>query len=264
MLIKVISLPRSTDRRDNFKRNNPNLDYEFFDAVDGRSLTESEIQQSKIFDPTLTYSPGAYGCAMSHMKLWGECVANGESIVIAEDDAIFRNDFSAIHDDIVNSLPKNWDFVLWGWNFDFWLQMDLMPEIASTAIRFDQEELRKNIKNFQLSRKPSSAFRLKKVWGIPAYTISPTGASKFLELCTPLRPLEIPFNFTTDRLGNTGIDSQMNLIYPETLSYVAFPPVVATPNLHSASTIQTEKTSMKKSWLSKQAKKIRTLYKPQT
>jgi GR25 family glycosyltransferase involved in LPS biosynthesis len=268
MLIKVISLSRSVDRRKNFTKNNSHLDYEFFDAIDGRSLTDSTIEQSGMFESGLNYSPGAYGCAMSHMKLWDECLTEGAPLLIAEDDAIFRHDFQNAHDRLMKMLPDDWDFILWGWNFDAWLQLDLMPDIASTAIKFDQEDLRKNLTAFQQSTERPRAFRLKKAWGLPAYTVSPKGARKFRSSCTPLRSVQIPFDFSPDSLGNTGIDCQINLIYPETLSYAAFPPLVATPNLHSISTIQIQaqiqaKTQRQKSWLSRQARKIKNLYRPQ-
>jgi len=42
------------------------------------------------------------------------------------------------------------------------------------------------------------------------------------------------------KIPNTGIDIPMNRFYPETRSYVAFPPLVATKSERTISTVQAQ------------------------
>jgi glycosyl transferase family 25 len=237
--VKVINLKRSIERRNDFIKNNKGIDYEFIEGVDGKILSEEDISNKNHFlNPLFFPTRGAYGVALSHLKLWNHAIDINEAITIAEDDAIFRKDFDLKSSEMIDQMPLNWDIILWGWNFDSILSISAMPEISPTIMIFNQDAIRKNIVKFKKEKSKVYPFKLDKCFGIPAYTISPGGAKKFKKLCFPLGNFTLYFPFLNRELPNTGIDIAMNKIYSETLSFVSFPPLAITKNEHKISTIQ--------------------------
>jgi len=251
MRIKVISLERSAERRQAFARHNPHLPFEFVPAVDGRAMSPEEVAKTGLFAPGLNYTPGAHGCALSHLRLWDECIASQTPMTIAEDDAIFRHDFLAQAESALARLPQDWDIVMWGWNLDFVLSLVFMPGVSSSITRFEQDRMREAIPRFQAMSDPPTLLRLDKCWGTCAYAISPTGAARFKAGCFPLKPFDLAVPVTGQVLHNTGIDSAMNRLYADMQAYVSFPPLVVTENDHTISTVQHVR---RKSWLSRQWK----------
>jgi GR25 family glycosyltransferase involved in LPS biosynthesis len=236
--VKVINLVRSEDRRNAFIEINQGLDYEFIPAIDGLSVDKQTLIDQKLFESRLQYTPGAIGCALSHLHLWEWAIAENQAITIAEDDAIFREDFSEKADLVISQLPADWDFILWGWNFDALLTVDFLPNVSRTFMGFDQYELRKSIDYFKKLTTPSIPLRLNQSFGIPAYSISPAGAQKFKAMCFPLSVFEVFYRFLDKSLPNSGIDNAMSRIYSSTQSFVCFPPLVVTKNEQNISTVQ--------------------------
>ena len=122
----VISLSRTPERLENFRRLNSHLsNFSRYPAVDGQ-LTDKSTYPLRLASD-LRYSPGAVGCALSHINLWAECERLGKPITILEDDAVTHVGFDGLSEKLVQKLPKNWDLVIWGWNFDCPLNYDLLP-----------------------------------------------------------------------------------------------------------------------------------------
>jgi glycosyl transferase, family 25 len=236
--IQVISLTRTPGRREEFAKLNTHLKFEFVDAVDGSKLTPEAIQSTNSFATGLPYTPGAYGCALSHLRLWEKAIELDRPLTIAEDDAIFRLDFEEQHARALQDLGSNWDFVLWGWNFDSIVALNIMRGISTGIFIFDQSQLRQAIPAFQHSIERPHLLRLDKCFGIPAYTISPGGAKKFKSQCFPLTPFRLFFPVLEHERPNNGIDIAMNRIYETTQSHVCIPPLVVSKNEQSISTIQ--------------------------
>jgi glycosyl transferase, family 25 len=235
--VQVISLERSPERRAEFKRRNFRLAYEFFNAIDGATLSQDAIAATRLFQPGLEYTKGAYGVALSHHTLWEEAIRCGELLTIAEDDAVFREDFADTQTAFLSQLPPGWDFVLWGWNFDSVLALRLLPGVPA-VMGFDQDSMRAAIKGFPFTGGMPLSFRLDCSFGLPAYTISPAGARKFKSRCFPLADFFRPMPAMPNPVRNLGIDVAMASIYPACDAYVSFPPLVLTPNDHTTSTIQ--------------------------
>jgi glycosyl transferase family 25 len=238
--IRVISLQRTPERRQAFLDRNGHLPTSFFDAVDGARLSPEDIAATGLFAPALarTYTPGAYGCALSHWQLWGEAIDRGEPVTVAEDDAIFRRDFAERSQEVLARLPAGWDVVLWGWNFDSVLSVHAMPGVTPAAMVFDQALLRGSLDIFQRSTDPVLALRLDRCFGNPAYTISAAGAQRLRRLCFPLAELSVRFPLLNREYPNLGIDMAMNAAYSNTASYVSFPALAVTCNDHATSTVQ--------------------------
>lgn len=237
-VVKVISLARSVDRRQSFAERHAGLAFEFVDAIDGKAILHEVDNAPDLFQAGLRYSPGAFGCALSHLALWQEAAENDYPVTVVEDDAVLRHDFQAQSEALLAQLPEDWDLMVWAWNFDSILSLNLMPGVSRTVMLFDQNELRRSLPAFQAMQDKPSALRLDRCFGTPAYTISPQGARKFMLGCFPLEEFSMSMPLLTNQIPNTGIDIAMNRIYASTNSYCSLPPLAVTPNEHASSLIQ--------------------------
>jgi GR25 family glycosyltransferase involved in LPS biosynthesis len=208
------------------------------EAVDGRDLNGAQLEASGLFIPPLPFpTMGAYGCALSHLKLWEWAIANDTPVTVAEDDAVFRDDFAQASAAFVSQLRDDWDLVLWGWNFDCVLSVTTLGAVSPALISVDQDSLRANIAAFKAMRRMPDPMGLDVGVGTPAYTISAAGARKFRQQCFPIRNIELRIPLVGQQ-PITGIDMAMCRIYRSTNSFVAFPPLVAVRN--EGSTVQSE------------------------
>ena len=98
MKVFIINLARSIDRRHSIAAqcDKLGLEYEFFPAVDGSTLSESECAQNT--QPlNYAFKPGEIGCALSHLAIYKKMVAeNIQNAFILEDDAQLSDDLGGI------------------------------------------------------------------------------------------------------------------------------------------------------------------------
>jgi len=222
---------RTPERRARFAAINAAIEFTFFDAIDGATMAEVAANLGRNGMP---YTPGAVGCALSHVNLWRRCIDENRPLTIIEDDAVLRRDFADLSAAIIGRLPAGWDLILWGWNFDSVLALNVMPGISEAVLVFSQDDLRKSMDLFQAGAAAPCVLPLDKCFGIPGYSMSPKGAAAFTAGCIPLanEPVFFP------RIGmrpNNGIDVAMNRLFPMTQSFVVLPPLVATPNINEES-----------------------------
>jgi len=240
MRIHLINLERSTDRLRQFLADNSHLrDVLRFVAVDGNQVTRVGLVEQRIADSELPeYTAGAIGAALSHLSLWEKAAKEDVALTIAEDDAVFNAGFEVEAERVIASLGANWDFVLWGWNFDSYLLFEFLPGASPCLAQFDQPQLRSGLTTFQQLRIAAVPYRLSRAFGIVCYSISPQGARKLLEYCVPLRDMHVWFWGLNESKVNNGIDIMMNASYPQINAYVSFPPLVVTRNDTRSSTVQ--------------------------
>ena len=243
MSIHLINLDRSTERLAEFKAANPHLEnVRRFSAIDGYRQDIAALVKSGIFEAGVAegYTPGALGAALSHLALWEEAIAAGQDVTICEDDAIFNRHFAATAARVIGALPPDWDFILWGWNFDSYLLFDLPGGVSPCLCCFDEEQMRAAVAPFQDQAVTPQAFRLRRALGIPCYSISPKGARALKAACLPLARIKVHFPGLNRHLPNFGIDVMMNNAYPQISAFVSFPPLVITRNEIRKSTVQTD------------------------
>lgn len=236
--IQVISLKRSLDRRKVFAVNNPGLEFDFFDAVDGRALSDEVTGNRALFGEKLHYTPENYGITLSHLALWETAIQANRVITVAEDDAVFRLDFTEQANISLQSLPDEWDIVLWGWNFDSILSLNTMFDISPAILIFNEEMLRQSIDTFRHQKDTPAILRLEKCFGLPAYSVSPEGARKLRSRCFPINPCKIYFPILDNWLPNTSIDIEINRHYRHVNAFCSLPPLAVTPNDKTTSTVQ--------------------------
>ncbi|MBF4434721.1 MULTISPECIES: glycosyltransferase family 25 protein [unclassified Vibrio] len=164
MKIFVISLKRSPERRDNIKRqfDTLGLEFEFFDAIDGRSDPSNALFSNYNYAKRLWLtsgrmpSKGELGCYASHYLLWKACVELNESILVIEDDA-------ALNDSLASFLSMIEEKVqVYGF-------LRLEPETDKCQLVTQEDNGMYQI-----------AFMTNNFGGTRSYAIAPTAASKLL------------------------------------------------------------------------------------
>ena len=181
MRIVLINLERSADRLAAFRKRNAFLSgFERFQAVDGRLVDRQRL-----------IAEGALGCALSHMTAWRQIERQGVPASICEDDAVLHCDFERQAAALMTTLPADWDLVLWGWNFDAMLLVDLLPGVSPSAMRFNQALLRRNLDRYQSLALEPRALRVLSAFGSLRYAVSPLGARRLLAACAPIRPISV-------------------------------------------------------------------------
>lgn len=113
----VISLARSVERRTQIGRQlrDAGVDFEFFDALDARDLTDADIRRiaGSGISPTLgtPLSPGHIACAYSHGIVFRTILERGISrALVFEDDAVIADGFAEILNDILRA-PVTWEML---------------------------------------------------------------------------------------------------------------------------------------------------------
>jgi len=234
-VVKVISLSRSQERRRVFSQINGHIKYEFFDAIDGFDAANQDlIVDTKIFSGNCQYSLAAKGNALSHITLWRECISSGIGVTVVEDDAIFRSDFELQREQMYYQASENWDLIVWGFNFDRMVFLNILPGVSYCAMRFSQDSLRLHSESYRKSSVKPLLMPLSHCYGTPGYSISPKGASKLLAKILPLKGSN---TFMNQSFLNLGLDAAMASEYQFLESYISLPPLVVTKNDKSISTV---------------------------
>lgn len=115
--IFVISLVRDTERREAMKKALAGLNFQFFDAVDGRELDEAKYRHRMQPDwwrvmRGRRMSSGMIGCFLSHYALWEHLVETGTPYAIVfEDDTRLDDGFTAALEAVM-AANVDWDVVL--------------------------------------------------------------------------------------------------------------------------------------------------------
>jgi GR25 family glycosyltransferase involved in LPS biosynthesis len=71
MNINVINLDRTPERLAAFCSINAHLPRVVrFPAIDGQNVAPDDLRRGGMLDGSVDYTPGAFGCALSHLALW--------------------------------------------------------------------------------------------------------------------------------------------------------------------------------------------------
>jgi glycosyl transferase, family 25 len=237
-MIRVISLTSTPERRRRFAEAHEGVGFEFFDAVDGHTAVRAPFLH-------VPHTLGAVGCALSHLALWQLGAATGEMLTIAEDDAILRHDFEVVSAAAMARAPRDWDIIVWAWNFDSFLSLNVMPSVAPLVAFSNQAQMRESIPAFQQMTADPVLVPLAACSGAPCYSVSPKGALKLLNACWPPRDDPVFVPVVDHAFNNTGIDVAMMRVYPEIGAYVSLPPLAVTLNINEESmTLQRRRSAV--------------------
>ncbi len=245
MIIDYINMDRRKDRDTRFLDINSGImDFRRFDAVVGDEIDRGECVRSGLIQHDLAhYTPGALGAALSHKMLWDRAVVSSQVMTIAEDDAIFNKNFAKQAEDVLNMLPGDWDIILWGWNFDSILHVELVEGGNQVLMRFGHDLLHQTIEPFRNHVEQSIPLRMRYAFGLVCSSISSKGARILIDSCFPLKNEQIPLPGLRRVLGNFTLDMLMNKYYSKIKAYACYPPLVMTLNdkdesdVHRAGTV---------------------------
>ena len=241
MDIAVINLDRSPRKLEEFAQaNRGTIAFERFAAVDGLTLSKQQLIADGIMHADLDYTPGASGCALSHIALWKRAVASNKPLTICEDDAHFNKEFPRFAGEAIAKLADKFDLILWGWNFDSVLVFDLWG-ISSCAAIFDASQMLTAIERFKTIPFTPTLYALQRAYGLVCYTVTPRGAATLLARALPLRPMQVYFPGLGKHLPNTGLDVVLSSLYPDIIAMVSFPPLVLTKHERGRSTTLLER-----------------------
>jgi GR25 family glycosyltransferase involved in LPS biosynthesis len=239
MRVDYINLDHSEDRNARFiQLNSGCAELHRIEAYDGDSITiDLLLRMGVINHPVKNYSCRVLASALSHLKLWEKAVDSGLSTTIAEDDAVLRSTFAYTASEMISWLPADWDVILWGWNFDSILQIDILPGMRTGAMVFDPRPLAGDIKTFQHIRCRPTPIRVLTAFGLLCYTVSPKGAYHLKQHCFPLEDEAVSIPALNRALNAFSLDIVMNKHYPNLQAYICFPPIAWSDNDKSISTL---------------------------
>ena len=108
MRVSFLNLDRSPERLASFLQINAHLtDVHRVAATDGNTYTREDLQSVKAIEgPMPTYTNGALGCALSHLGQWELASKGSETLTLAEDDAIFHQQFEQLAPKVLATLPR--------------------------------------------------------------------------------------------------------------------------------------------------------------
>ena len=116
----VINLKDRSDRLTLFSKENPNLKFEVFSAVDGTKVEYAKLLEQGFdvnhdwIDPieSTPLTKGEVGCFLSHWSIWQKCIEKNEKVLVLEDDARVTNNFNLNE---IDALSESYDFLYLGW-----------------------------------------------------------------------------------------------------------------------------------------------------
>jgi hypothetical protein len=234
---KVVNLDRSPERLQQFARQNRHLVADRWPAVDGNRIDRDQVVREGYFKPENDYSPGALGCALSHIGLWLQCAAGTEPIHVVEDDMILREDIEQTAPALLASLGDDWDIVLWAHNLNWPLQIKPAPGIGVAALQY-QHDLSPN-EGFQAARTKPALLPLFSAAGTGCYSVSPSGAARILADCLPIGAVPAVYLEGLDKnWANSGIDVELCRHYTDWRAFVSVPFLAIGDNDQQLSTIR--------------------------
>lgn len=182
----IISLTRSADRRAMVERQMSHLgiNFEFFDAVDGKSLPSDRLAKVDFNLARETcghdLSLGEVGCAMSHINIYEVMVErNIPRCVILEDDIYVHMHFKAIVNEVTNKNSSDIVFLHHG-------KAKHLPIYSSLPEGYRLAKYLTPSKNSQRG-----------IISTGGYILTLAGAHKLLKIAYPIR---MPADYLTGRL----------------------------------------------------------------
>ncbi len=223
MNIYVISLARSQERRQRLTEHMAvhNVEFEFFDAVDGQYdhplFVDYDYKKRLWLTSGKMPTRGEMGCYASHYLLWMHCITINQPIVVLEDDIILEPFFKRTISEIESDVMKL-GFVR------------LEPHIRGKKI----EVLKRNGNSFLMMEDNFG--------GAVGYAIAPHAAAKLIK-----------------HRWSLPVDCFIGLPYLHGMSSFVIEPSILSHNAEIPTTVQLGFS--KTAWYRKLTREIYTLYK---
>lgn len=161
----VVNLKRRTDRKENIEKLFGSIEYEFFEAVDGKQLQGTPEIQKLFAGNDFMWRKGVIGCALSHYNLWKKLAEDtSDAYCIFEDDVFIPENFKNLLKECEKNI-QDIDFLMLGYT---------MFNHIRSQVKDIYDTFSDNIK-FDIFRKDLY------IGGFFGYIITKNGAKKMLE-----------------------------------------------------------------------------------
>lgn len=230
--IHVIHLPKAIQRRKTFLALNTidGIHFEFVEGVDSNRLDFEELIRRKLIKRGTTFRTP--GCSLAHRKVWLRAVETQTPLTVCEDDVVIRKDFPEQFSKCLKVLPHDWHILLLGYNFDSFLDVDVIAGIERLSGHFTNKKLTiPLLKKFQRWACPVSVLPLCHAFGTPGYAVSLSGAKFLLRNVFPLRNLPVLLPHEGRTMRAFSMDALMNRLYSKMKAFACLPPLVVSPNV---------------------------------
>jgi GR25 family glycosyltransferase involved in LPS biosynthesis len=171
--INYINLSRRADRNKSFLSGVPEgISVKRFTAVDGAKLQMTPEICYLLRNNTFSFRRNTLGCALSHMQLWKEFLADASVpyIAVVEDDVVFKHDFPSYWQKLVKEVKDKINEVDLLW-FGYNVNSENAATISNTGIRAEDSDL-----DLKIVPMDSDGY-----WcGAYGYILSRSGAEKLL------------------------------------------------------------------------------------
>ena len=239
----VIAMDQDSQRFRSFENNNSHLNFQVFNAVNGKNLDFNELISNGLITEELSTSPlltkGTAGCAESHRSLWRKSVDDNINLFILEDDCYTHPSIEPFINARMQTLTSI-DICLFGVNTDVDLHSISPQGLASITNFMPKHPGDEWIKNALRRTNPAEArfHKLLRGAGFCAYFITPKGAAKMLEKIFPLSlKLKEPYK----KIVPFSIDRSASKIYRDIAAAVCQPFMAFTPNVDSSTVMKHRK-----------------------
>lgn len=238
MVFLYINRDKDEKRRALFLKNNAHVGgLKRFSAVDGATIDRNDLLARGIISEDCTYRDSAIGNALSHISLWSGVMESGRSACIFEDDAILCRNFEEQYQNILRNVPDTWEIILLGYNTDALLYMEMIPSMLEGIFTPNNNKFMENINRFSSTTITSQPLKLREAFGLCGYAISPRGAARLIEAIIPIRKMNLAIKIVGGQYQNGSLDNFLCAAYKEMDAYCCVPPICASENDQSLSTI---------------------------
>jgi GR25 family glycosyltransferase involved in LPS biosynthesis len=233
----VISLKRTPERLSAFYNNNQQAlsdwNVEVIDGIDGIEQEQMMCRSRWVSnDAAQTWTRGAIGSGLSHIKAWQRCIERNEAVLVAEDDAVLTENLKSKLEDlkIIGAKRKDAKLVLLGWNLDSLLHAELSQGLELISL-FEPiypglNEIRRIINN----KTTRYSCKLNRCFGLPAYWINPNIAKELLQTCKPLKSEKNKMTRGIPEHQLTTLDGMLSNRYHEMKAEIIIPPLTIALN----------------------------------
>ena len=244
----MISLKRTPERLSAFYNINQKAlnewDVEVIDGIDG--IEQAQIMHRSRWvsnNAAETWTKGAIGSGLSHIKAWQRCIERDMAVLVVEDDAVLTENLKSklIDLKIIGAERKDAKLVLLGWNLDSLLHAELSVGLKHISLFEptypDLKEIRRIINNKTIR----SSCKLKCCFGLPAYLIDPLIAKELLHTCRPLKSEKNEMTRGIPEHYLTTLDGMLSNRYHEMGAEIIVPPLTIALNNQETSLTRRKK-----------------------
>lgn len=198
--IYVLSVESAVARRELFAERFKGLKYSFYYGADKNKFTIEEVKEKGIFSEELTrqhhrfsktMKHGEIACSQSHKMMYEDMLANNYNhIMIFEDDAVPDEKMVKNIPEIMKEIPADCELLMWGWDKNG--ENNFGTRFKKFIYHLQHSIGRLKWSHREISNLYARSFspHLKKAGFHDytyAYAINRKGASKLIELQTPLQ-----------------------------------------------------------------------------